>query len=77
MLCPPPLPESLAPVPFKATYCARSYADYPGLYDVLFVTRAQRQGGEAVYIHYTLAGVGRDQARRLHVRLMESIAWNS
>ena len=70
-------PESLAPVPFKATYCARSYADYPGLYDVLFVTRAQRQGGEAVYIHYTLAGVGRDQARRFHVRLMESIAWNS
>lgn len=70
-------PDSLEPVPFKSTYCVRAYADYPGLYDVLFVTRAQRAGAAAVYIHYTLAGVGRDQARRFHETLMGAIEWNS
>lgn len=70
-------PDSLAPVLFKSTYCVRTYADYPGLYDVLFVTRAQRENAEAVYIHYTLAGVGREQARRFHETLMGAIEWNS
>lgn len=70
-------PASLAPVPFKSTYCVRAYIDYPGLYDVVFVARAQRDGPEAVFIHYTLAGVGREQARRFHAKLMEGVAWNS
>lgn len=70
-------PPSLAPVPFKSTYCARAYADYPGLYDVIFVARAQRNGPEAVFIHYTLAGVGLEQARRFHQRLLEAVSWTS
>ena len=70
-------PASLAPVAFKTSYCVRAYADYPGLYDVLFVARAQREGPEAVFIHYTLAGVGLEQARRFHQRLMEAVSWTS
>jgi len=70
-------PVSLAPVAFKTSYCVRAYADYPGLYDVLFVARAQRQGPEAVFIHYTLAGVGLEQARRFHQRLLEAVSWTS
>lgn len=68
--------DALQPVPFKATYCLRAYLDYPGLYDVLFVARALMPDSEGLHVHYTLAGVGRDAARRFHRRLTGALAWN-
>ncbi|MCA1779109.1 MAG: serine protease [Xanthomonadaceae bacterium] len=67
--------ESLKPVPFKATYCLRTYLDYPGLYDVLYVARALMPGAEGLNIHYTLAGVGRDSAQRFHQYLLGALKW--
>jgi len=67
--------ESLEPVPFKVSHCLRSYLDYPGLYDVLYVARAQMPGPESVFIHYTLAGVGRDKAMEFHEHFLGSVSW--
>jgi len=67
--------EALEPVPFKASYCLRTYLDYPGLYDVLYVARAQRDGPEAVFLHYTLAGVGRMHAMDFHRKFIGSVRW--
>jgi hypothetical protein len=68
--------DNLDDVPFKASYCLRAYLDYPGLYDVLYVGRALMAGSEALHVHYTLAGVGREAARRFHRRLTGALAWN-
>lgn len=70
-------PQNLEPVVFKSTYCVRGYLDYPGLYDVLFVARAQRAGPEALHIHYTLSGVGRDKAEEFQQHLMGVLRWKS
>jgi hypothetical protein len=65
----------LEPVPLKATYCLRAYLDYPGLHDVLFIGRALMPGSEALHVHYTLAGVGRESARAFHQRLLGALRW--
>ena len=65
----------LEPVPFKATYCLRAYLDYPGLHDVLYIGRALMPGSEALHVHYTLAGVGRESARAFHERLLGALRW--
>lgn len=70
-------PQNLEPVEFKSTYCVRGYLDYPGLHDVLFVARAQRAGPEALHVHYTLSGVGRDKAEEFHQHLMGVLRWKS
>lgn len=66
---------ALAGTPFKSSFCLRTYLDYPGLYDVLFVARAQLPGTEAVHVHYTLAGVGRDAAMKFHEHFLGALAW--
>jgi len=67
--------EGLGNQPFKSSYCLRAYLDYPGLFDVLYVARAQRPGPEALFLHYTLAGVGRESARVFHRKFVGSLAW--
>jgi len=67
--------DSLAPSEFKASYCLRAYLDYPGLYDVLYVTRALMPDSEGLHVHYTLAGVGRDKAMEFHRHLMGALSW--
>ena len=67
--------ETLAPPPFKATHCLRAYLDYPGLYDVLYIARTQRDGPEGLHLHYTLAGVGREAAASFHRKFIGSLQW--
>jgi hypothetical protein len=33
-------------------------------------------GSEALHVHYTLAGVGREAAGRFHRRLTGALSWN-
>ena len=68
--------EKLAGVPFKASYCVRTYLDYPGLYDVLYVARGMPNDTEGLQVHYTLAGVGRNAASRFHDHLLGVLQWN-
>jgi len=67
--------EALGGEAFKASHCLRAYLDYPGLYDVLYVARAQRAGAEGVHLHYTLAGVGRESAAAFHRKFVGSLQW--
>ena len=68
--------ESLNGVPFKASYCVRTYLDYPGLYDVLYVARGLPTDTEGLQVHYTLAGVGKNAASRFHDHLLGVLQWN-
>ena len=65
----------LEAVPFKSSYCVRTYLDYPGLYDVLFVARGQPEDTQGLQAHYTLAGVGQAAAGRFHQRFLDAVAW--
>ncbi|PKL95624.1 MAG: hypothetical protein CVV18_04785 [Gammaproteobacteria bacterium HGW-Gammaproteobacteria-8] len=67
--------ETLDGVEFKVSHCLRAYLDYPGLYDVLFVARAQLDGPEGIHLHYTLAGVGREAAAMFHRKFVGSLQW--
>jgi len=67
--------EQLDPVPIKASYCLRAYLDYPGLYDVLYVGRALMGDSEGLHVHYTLAGVARDDALAFHRHMLEALEW--
>lgn len=60
---------------FKAAYCLRTYLDYPGIYDVLYVARAMRDKDEGIHIHYTLAGVGREASERFHRQFLGAVQW--
>ncbi|GAB4173031.1 MAG: hypothetical protein Kow0020_08200 [Wenzhouxiangellaceae bacterium] len=66
---------SLPDRPFKASWCARGYIDYPGIYDVLYVARIQRPGPEGLFLHYTLSGVSRKDAERFHRHFLEHLRW--
>lgn len=66
----------LGELPLRGVYCLRSYADYDGLYDVLFYAISLQGDTEAFYLHYTLSGVSREQAQAFNQRFTEAIAWN-
>lgn len=68
--------EHLEGVPFKASYCIRTYLDYPGLYDVLYVARGMPERTQGLHLHYTLSGVGRDAASQFHGHLLGALQWN-
>ncbi|MFK7828622.1 MAG: serine protease [Congregibacter sp.] len=60
---------------FKASYCLRSYLDYPEVYDVLYVARGMPTASQGLHIHYTLSGVGRESALAFHDQLLGSLQW--
>ncbi|MEM7054864.1 MAG: hypothetical protein AAF446_10000, partial [Pseudomonadota bacterium] len=68
--------EQLTDVPFKASYCVRTYLDYPGLYDILYVARGMPEDTQGLHVHYTMAGVSRDAASRFHNHLLGVLQWN-
>jgi hypothetical protein len=68
--------QQLAPMPLRGVYCLRAYADYDGLYDVLFYAISLQDDSEAFYLHYTLSGVSREQAQAFNQRFTEAVAWN-
>lgn len=61
--------------PFKATYCARAYVDYPGLHDVLYVAKSLLNRSEGVYLHYTLSGVTEEKAKLFNEQFIKAVAW--
>lgn len=68
--------EKLGELPLRGVYCLRAYADYAGLYDVLFYAISLQDKSEAFYLHYTLSGVSREQAQAFNQRFTEAVAWN-
>jgi len=63
-----------APV-LLATWCARAYRDFAGIYDVTLTTVTQDRDTQALISRLSMRGVGYDAALALGQRFMESIAW--
>ncbi|MDR0275223.1 MAG: serine protease [Burkholderiaceae bacterium] len=66
--------QAAAPV-LLATWCARAYRDFAGIYDVTLTTVTQDRSAEALISRLSMRGVGYDAALALGQRFMESIAW--
>jgi len=62
---------------FRNTLCAREYKDYPGLYDVGFISASISGTHEALVSEFVLSGVEQDTALQFAKRFMESISWTS
>ncbi|MCZ6803922.1 MAG: serine protease [Proteobacteria bacterium] len=69
-------PEQAAEVVTKATYCAREYKKYPGLYDVLYLGASVHENKKGLISHFTLAGVSQDMALQFTKKFISSIKWN-
>ncbi len=62
-------------VPFKSTYCVRTYIDYEGLHDILYSAKSLLNRSEGVYMHYTMAGVTSNKAQQFHQQFIRSVQW--
>ncbi len=67
--------EWLEDIPFKSTYCVRTYLDYEGLHDVLYAAKSLLDRPEGVYLHYTIAGVTEEKAKQFNERFIRSVQW--
>ena len=48
--------------PIRATFCARAYRDFPGLYDAAVIAVTQDDDQQALVARMTLSGVSWDNA---------------
>lgn len=60
----------------KATFCARKYRQYPGLYDVLYLGATLNENKNGLVSHFTLAGVSMEMAQQFTRKFLASITWN-
>jgi S1-C subfamily serine protease len=58
---------------FKAVYCVREYKQFPGLYDVLYLSASIGPETKSLVSHYTLSGVEQQQAQEFLRRFMEHL----
>lgn len=57
----------------KTIYCVREYKQFPGLYDVLFLSSTVNLDQKALVSHYTISGVEQKQAEQFLKRFMEQV----
>lgn len=67
--------EALTEEQFKIVFCVRAYMDYAGFYDVLLAAQSLLANDESVTIHYTLAGVTLETARKFNDAFVGAIQW--
>ncbi|MFT6757173.1 MAG: serine protease Do [Chitinophagales bacterium] len=60
----------------KAVFCTRAYKHFDGLYDVLFVQGSLANNTKAFISHFTLSGVGMDEATRFIRQFMKVARWD-
>ena len=59
----------------RATWCARAYREYEGLYDVTLIALTQDQNREALRAQLNMQGVDWEGAQRLGRRFLEGLQW--
>ncbi|KJC35878.1 serine protease [Bradyrhizobium sp. LTSP885] len=59
--------------PLRATWCARAYREFDGLYDVALVAVTQDDGSEALVSRLNLQAIGYDDAMALGKRFLEAL----
>ncbi|MDX2217416.1 MAG: serine protease [Burkholderiales bacterium] len=57
----------------RATWCARAYREFEGLYDVILIALTQDRDREALLGRLTMRGVGWDNANALGKRFLDSL----
>jgi serine protease Do len=60
----------------KAVFCTRAYKHFYGLYDVLFVQGSIANSTKAFVSHFTLSGVGMDEATKFTRQFMKVAQWD-
>ncbi|MFQ3322654.1 MAG: serine protease Do [Pseudomonadales bacterium] len=60
----------------KAVFCTRAYKHFDGLYDVLFVQGSLANNTKAFVSHFTLSGVGMDEATQFMRQFMKVARWD-
>ena len=60
----------------KAVFCTRAYKHFDGLYDVLFVQGSLANSTKAFISHFTLSGVGMDEATKFMRKFMKVAQWD-
>jgi hypothetical protein len=60
----------------KAVFCTRAYKHFDGLYDVLFVQGSIANSAKAFISHFTLSGVGMDEATKFMRKFMKVAQWD-
>lgn len=60
----------------KAVFCTRAYKNFGGLYDVLFVQGSLANNTKAFVSHFTLSGVGMDEATQFMRQFMKVARWD-
>ena len=60
----------------KGTFCVRKYKQYPGLYDVLYLSATVNENKSGLVSHFTLAGVSMEMAQQFTKKFLASITWN-
>jgi serine protease Do len=68
--------EDETPVVTKASYCAREYKKYPGLYDVFYIALSAHDNQKSLLSYFTLAGVSQEMATQFTKKFITSITWN-
>lgn len=59
----------------RATWCARAYREYEGLYDITVIALTQDQNREALRAQLNMQGVDWAGAQRLGKRFLEGLQW--
>jgi len=70
-------PMDANPIIWKTTLCARAYKDYPGLFDLVFVSASVNMEDKGLVSHFALAGVTREMGEKFSKRFMEHVIWKS
>jgi serine protease Do len=60
----------------KAVICSRAYKEYPGLFDVAFISASYDKDRQGLISHFTLSGVEKGLALQFAEKFMESATWN-
>ncbi len=60
----------------RASYCAREYKKYPGLYDVLYLALSGQDNDKSLLSYFSLSGVSQDIATQFTRKFISSITWN-
>ena len=59
----------------KSSFCTRAYKEYPGLYDVLFISATVDDPRRSYISHFTLSGVSRELSVAFMTKFNEVAIW--
>lgn len=59
----------------KAVFCTRAYKDFPGLFDVLYLSASVDKNQQALVSHFTIAGISQNNAMDFTRKFIGAVSW--